>query len=83
MDTEDKQDRLPLTLVLWGIGLSGFCALGYEVLWTRILTIAIGASVYGFTIILMAFLTGIALGSAAYGALAEDLRGRQSRHAAG
>jgi spermidine synthase len=61
---------LPVTLVLWGIGLSGFCALGYEVLWTRILTIAIGASVYGFAIILVAFLTGIALGSAAYGALA-------------
>lgn len=61
---------LPVTLVLWGIGLSGFCALGYEVLWTRILTIAVGASVYGFAIILVAFLTGIALGSAAYGALA-------------
>ena len=53
--------------VLWGIGLSGFCALGYEVLWTRILTTAVGASVYGFTIILVSFLTGIALGSEAYG----------------
>ncbi len=58
----------PIAWVLWGIGLSGFCALGYEVLWTRILTIAVGASVYGFTIILVAFLTGIALGSKAYGA---------------
>ena len=60
---------LPATLVLWGIGLSGFCALGYEVLWTRVLTMAVGASVYGFTIILVAFLTGIALGSKAYGLL--------------
>ena len=58
---------LPHKLVLWGIGVSGFCALGYEVLWTRILTIVIGASVYGFTIMLVAFLTGIALGSEAYG----------------
>ena len=57
----------PHQLVLWGIGVSGFCALGYEVLWTRILTIVIGASVYGFTIMLVAFLTGIALGSEAYG----------------
>ncbi len=64
---EDTQDLFPLRLVLWGIGISGFCALGYEVLWTRILTIAIGASVYGFTIMLIAFLTGIALGSKAYG----------------
>ena len=54
-------------LVLWGIGVSGFCALGYEVLWTRILTLSIGANVYAFTIILVAFLAGIALGSEAYG----------------
>ena len=56
-----------LKLVLWGIGVSGFCALGYEVLWTRILSIVVGASVYGFTTMLVAFLLGIALGSAAYG----------------
>jgi spermidine synthase len=66
--TQDSQGLLPIRLVLWGIGLSGFCALGYEVLWTRVLTIAVGASVYGFTVILVAFLTGIALGSQAYGA---------------
>ena len=58
---------LSLKLVLWGIGVSGFCALGYEVLWTRVLTIVVGASVYGFTTMLVAFLTGIALGSKAYG----------------
>lgn len=61
------EDLFPFKLVLWGIGVSGFCALGYEVLWTRILSIVIGASVYGFTILLMAFLAGIGLGSAAYG----------------
>ncbi|RII26513.1 MAG: spermidine synthase [Geobacter sp.] len=53
--------------VLWGIGVSGFCALGYEVLWTRILSIVIGATTYGFTILLMAFLAGIGLGSSALG----------------
>ncbi|HEY4716131.1 MAG TPA: fused MFS/spermidine synthase [bacterium] len=56
-----------MKLVLWGIGISGFCALGYEVLWTRMLAIVVGGSVIGFTIMLVAFLTGIALGSAAYG----------------
>jgi spermidine synthase len=60
---------LPLKLVLWGIGVSGFCALGYEVLWSRILTIVVGASVYSFTTMLVAFLAGIALGSEAYGLL--------------
>jgi spermidine synthase len=58
---------LTLKLVLVGIGISGFCALGYEVLWTRILTLTIGTSVYGFSIMLIAFLTGIALGSESYG----------------
>lgn len=61
---------LPERLVLWGIGVSGFCALGYEVLWTRVLTIVVGASVYGFSTMLAAFLTGIALGSKAYGLIA-------------
>lgn len=64
-----RSQLIPLRLVLWGIGVSGFCALGYEVLWTRILTIVVGASVYSFTVLLIAFLTGIALGSKAYGLL--------------
>ncbi len=72
LETESAASRktgntLPFKLVLWGIGVSGFCALGYEVLWTRILTIVVGASVYGFTIMLAAFLAGIALGSKTYG----------------
>ncbi len=61
--------KMSLQLVLWGIGISGFCALGYEVLWTRVLSLAVGASTYGFTIMLAAFLSGIAAGSAAYGFL--------------
>lgn len=73
---EEARDLLPARWILWGIGLSGFCALGYEVLWTRILTLAVGASVYGFTIILVAFLTGIALGSEAYGVLVRALKSR-------
>lgn len=64
---EKPRHLFSLKLVLWGIGVSGFCALGYEVLWTRILSIVIGASVYGFALILMAFLAGIGLGSTAYG----------------
>ena len=53
--------------VLWGIGISGFCALGYEVLWTRVLIIVVGASDYGFTVLLAAFLLGIGFGGALYG----------------
>lgn len=71
---ENLQSLFPLKLVLWGIGISGFCALGYEVLWSRVLTIVAGASVYSFTTMLMAFLTGIALGSMAYGILPKIFR---------
>ncbi|HBH61706.1 MAG TPA: spermidine synthase [Nitrospiraceae bacterium] len=69
LDAESPEMVNPfsLRLVLLGIGVSGFCALGYEVLWTRILTLTIGTSVYGFSIMLIAFLTGIALGSKSYG----------------
>lgn len=63
--------------VLWGIGISGFCALGYEVLWTRVLSMVIGTSVYGFTIMLVAFLSGIASGSGACGLFLKIARGRE------
>lgn len=62
-----KEDLFFRRLILIGIGISGFCALGYEVLWTRVLTMVVGASVYSFTAMLVAFLSGIALGSGAFG----------------
>jgi len=62
--------RLTRGLVLAGAGASGFCALGYEVLWTRMLTLVVGTSVYSFAIMLAAFLSGIGLGSEAYRLLA-------------
>lgn len=68
------EKRFRIRLVVWGIGVSGFCALGYEVLWTRVLGIVVGTNVYGFTLMLVAFLTGIASGSGAYGLWARRLR---------
>ena len=50
-------------LVLIGLGVSGFCAIAYQIIWTRLLILIIDNSVYSFTIILMGFLAGIALGS--------------------
>lgn len=54
-------------LIVWGIGLSGFCALGYEVLWTRVLILFLDGSTYSATTVLVSFLLGISLGGAAYG----------------
>ena len=49
---------------LAALALSGFAAMGYEVIFTRLIALAFGASTYSFTVMLMAFITGIALGSA-------------------
>ena len=45
------------------IGLSGLTALGAEVVWTRLLSVMLGATVYTFSIILAVFLGGLGLGS--------------------
>ena len=52
-------------VVYVAIGLSGFCALAAEAIWTRILGLLFGASVYTFSIILSVFLVGLAIGSSA------------------
>ena len=51
-------------LVYLTIGLSGLCALSAEVIWTRLLSLMLGATVYTFSIILAVFLTGLGIGSA-------------------
>src|SRR5687768_12624868 len=58
------------TLVYVVIGLSGFTALASEVLWTRLLSLMLGATTYTFSLILAVFLAGIGLGSSAGSALA-------------
>ena len=45
------------------IGISGMCALGAEVVWTRLLAIMMGATVYTFSVILAVFLVGLGIGS--------------------
>jgi spermidine synthase len=61
-------------LVLLTIALSGLTALGAEVVWTRLLSLSLGATVYTFSLILAAFLTGIGLGSGAGSFLARSLK---------
>ena len=47
------------------IALSGLTALGAEVVWTRLLSLLLGATVYTFSIILAVFLLGLWAGSSA------------------
>jgi len=54
---------LEARLVYVAIALSGMTALGAEVVWTRILSLIFGATVYAFSLILAVFLVGLGLGS--------------------
>ncbi len=65
---------LPAPSAPWPIylvaALSGFTALGAQVVWTRQLSLLFGASVYTFSLILAVFLGGLGAGSLAGAALA-------------
>jgi spermidine synthase len=71
-------DRAPLRLqfgaVYLAIAISGFTALGAQVVWTRLLSLLLGPSVYTFSIILAVFLLGLGLGSSAGSLLARRER---------
>ena len=56
------------------IGLSGFTALGTQVVWTRLISLLFGGTVYTFSIILAVFLIGLGIGSAAGSFLAQQVR---------
>ena len=56
------------------IALSGMTALAAEVIWTRILSLLFGATVYTFSLILTVFLVGLGIGSSGGAALARSVR---------
>jgi spermidine synthase len=55
------------------IGLSGMTALAAEVIWTRILSLIFGATVYTFSLILAVFLIGLGIGSSLGSVLSRGL----------
>jgi spermidine synthase len=63
-----------VTFVYAAIAFSGLTALGAEVVWTRLLSLLLGATVYTFSIILAVFLTGLWAGSCAGSFLARRVR---------
>jgi spermidine synthase len=52
------------TVALVALAMSGFAAMGYEVLFLRVIGLAFGSSTYSFTVMLMVFIAGIGIGSA-------------------
>ncbi len=79
--TKRRQSNEPATKIplhvrvaLLTFGVSGFCALSYEILWTRILVFFLGSTTYAFATMLAAFLFGIAFGSFLFGKIADSQR---------
>ena len=63
---QEKDTQAPRSgLVSLTIALSGLCALSGEVVWTRLLSLMLGPTVYAFCIILAVFLVGLGAGSSA------------------
>ena len=56
------------------IALSGLCALGAEVVWTRLLSVMLGQTVYTFSLILAVFLIGLGIGSTSGAYVARNSR---------
>ncbi|MCH7576702.1 MAG: hypothetical protein IH822_02735 [Chloroflexi bacterium] len=56
------------------IALSGLASLGAQVVWTRLLSLVFGGTVYTFTIILAVFLAGLGIGSAGGSLLVRHVR---------
>ncbi|MBR9979453.1 MAG: fused MFS/spermidine synthase, partial [Desulfatitalea sp.] len=54
--------------------ISGFCAMAYEVLWTKLLGLIVGPTTYSFTVVLVTFIVGLALGNMVFGRWADRSR---------
>jgi spermidine synthase len=62
-DQPPNDRRVGPTLVYLAIAISGMTALGAEVVWTRLLSLLLGATTYTFSIILAVYLAGLWIGS--------------------
>jgi spermidine synthase len=59
----DRRDSKRSSTVYVAIAISGFCAMASEAIWTRLLGLLFGASVYTLSIIVAVFLIGLGIGS--------------------
>ncbi len=70
-------DLTPVAFALRGSTfLAGFATMVYEVAWFRMLGLQLGASVYSFALMLLVFLTGLAIGGSLGGRLGDRVLAR-------
>jgi len=73
-DTETARYPAVVIGALVIFAVSGFCAMSYEVIWTKLLGLIVGPTTYSFTIVLVTFITGLALGSMLFGWLGDKMK---------
>ncbi len=65
-------------VVYFTIAMSGLTALAAQVIWTRVLSLLFGATVYTFSLILAVFLVGLGIGSSLGASMARSLKDPRS-----
>lgn len=64
-----QRNQIVYALIIFAV--SGFCAMAYEVIWVKLIGLIVGPTTYSFTIVLVTFITCLALGSIFFGWLAD------------
>lgn len=76
VDPGNTPSRPVAILLLFVFALSGLASFSYEIFWTRSLVFILGNTTYSFTLMLAAFLSGIALGSYGVQFVADRVKSR-------
>ena len=71
-DSSATSNRSVTTAVYALFFLSGFCGLVYEIVWVRRFAVNFGNTTYAITVVLAAFMAGLAAGSRLFGKLADS-----------
>lgn len=69
-----QENRCETGWALLLFAVSGFCSLSYEVFWERLLGLIVGPTSYSFTLVISAFIIGLALGSMVFGRIADRIK---------
>ena len=72
--SEPCQGKAAAAMAIAVAGVSGFTALGGEVLWTRVFSFFLGSTVYTFAVVLMTYLVGISIGASVSSRVADRVR---------
>lgn len=63
-----------IRLALAIFALSGFCAMAYQVIWTRLIGLLIAPTTYAFSLVVGTFIIGLAIGNFLFGRLADRVK---------